>query len=429
MAVVASGGSLLALGSGATSWAASSGGWPAWAVPNLDYRAHHAIDLGTYHDIYRTQPNVQVVVSFKARNVAQIGLHAFRRKSRTERERLDDKHELVRLLMRPGPGHSHYTYLEALMTDRDIFGEHFALKVRDDAGDLKLWRIPPQNVTIGSGSWLRVDSYVVTSTKGKREVPAEAMFHLKRHNPDDPRVGLSPLEALRRILNEDEQAGRYRENFWRNAARIEGVLTAGKRLTDPAMARLRADWERLNTGEAASGRTAILEEGMDFKPLSFNARESQYLETRKLSREEVAAVYHVQPAMVGILDHANFANIREQHTMLYQDTLGPDLVSIEEELERQVLPDIADTDEVYLEFNIKEKLKGSFTEEATALQTAVGGPVLTRNEARARENLPPKAGGDELITPLNVTIGGQASPTDSAPKRAENGHRAKTVDA
>jgi hypothetical protein len=40
---------------------------------------------------------------------------------------------------------------------------------------------------------------------------------------------------------------------------------------------------------------------------------------------------------------------------------------------------------------------------------------MTRNEARARKNLPPVPGGDLLVTPLNVLIGGQSSPTDSAP--------------
>lgn len=38
---------------------------------------------------------------------------------------------------------------------------------------------------------------------------------------------------------------------------------------------------------------------------------------------------------------------------------------------------------------------------------------MTRNEARAANNLPRVEGGDELITPLNVTEGGQASPRDT----------------
>jgi hypothetical protein len=38
---------------------------------------------------------------------------------------------------------------------------------------------------------------------------------------------------------------------------------------------------------------------------------------------------------------------------------------------------------------------------------------MTRNEARADNNLPPIEGGDELIVPLNVVEGGQASPQDT----------------
>ena len=37
---------------------------------------------------------------------------------------------------------------------------------------------------------------------------------------------------------------------------------------------------------------------------------------------------------------------------------------------------------------------------------------MTRNETRKIQNLPAVEGGDELITPLNVLIGGQASPQD-----------------
>ena len=49
------------------------------------------------------------------------------------------------------------------------------------------------------------------------------------------------------------------------------------------------------------------------------------------------------------------------------------------------------------------------------MQAAVGGPYMTRNEARALNNLPSVAGGDDLIVPLNVLTGGLASPQDTAP--------------
>ena len=47
--------------------------------------------------------------------------------------------------------------------------------------------------------------------------------------------------------------------------------------------------------------------------------------------------------------------------------------------------------------------------------TSTGAPWLTRNEARARANLPAIDGADELVVPLNVLTGGMASPRDTAP--------------
>ena len=47
----------------------------------------------------------------------------------------------------------------------------------------------------------------------------------------------------------------------------------------------------------------------------------------------------------------------------------------------------------------------------------MGAPFLSRNEARARLDLPAIEGGDELIVPLNVLEGGLASPRDTDPTR------------
>jgi hypothetical protein len=154
---------------------------------------------------------------------------------------------------------------------------------------------------------------------------------------------------------------------------------------------------------------------MKFVSASQTAEQLQYVEARKLTREEVAAAYFIPPPMVGILDHATFSNVKEQHKHLYQDTLGPWLSMIAEELNLQLLADFEDSTNSYLEFNLAEKLRGSFEEQADQLQQAVGGPWMTRNEARATQNMPAVEGGDELIVPLNVITGGQANPQDSAP--------------
>jgi len=103
------------------------------------------------------------------------------------------------------------------------------------------------------------------------------------------------------------------------------------------------------------------------------------------------------------------SNIREQHKNLYQDALGPWLKMIEEEIELQLLAGMADSDGVYCEFNIAEKLAGSFEEQVASLQSAVGVPWMTVNEARARMNLPSQKDGDGLATPLNMLPAGAVS--------------------
>lgn len=69
----------------------------------------------------------------------------------------------------------------------------------------------------------------------------------------------------------------------------------------------------------------------------------------------------------------------------------------------------------YCEFDLSAKLAASFEEQAGVLQSSAGGPWMTRNEVRARMNMPALPGGDELIVPLNVSEGGLASPNDTDP--------------
>lgn len=380
-----------------------------------------------YATMYRTQPNVRTCVDFLARNIAQLGLHVFRRVSDTDRERLYD-HPLAQTIKMPLPAQfkmTEYRFKEAVMSDMGIYFNAYLLKIRLE-NSLSLLRIPPIYVTPKGG--LLPTSYEVTIGGVLKTFQADEIIHFRGYNPENPISGLSPLETLRRILAEEHESGNYREHFWANAARQSGIIkrpAAAPEWSTTARERFKAEFEELYAGGDNSGKTAILEEGMEWQTTSFNARESEYLSGRKLTREECARAYHIPLPMVGILDNATFSNITEQHKNLYQDTLGPWLAMLEQDIELQLLPEYSDTEGVYCEFNIAEKLAGSFEEQTKSLQAAVGRPWMTADEARAKMNLPSMGGdADQLVTPLNVIVGGQASPQDSAPKAAgEQGGR------
>ncbi len=407
-----------------------AGWWPAPAYGSMTLYDQFTYDYAT---LWKTQPNVRVCVDFLARNIAQLGLHVFRRVSETDRERLRE-HGLARLIAQPLPSQykvTRYRLIESLVADLGVYFNAFWLKLPSDQGGVGgLLRIPPPYVAVKGG--LVPTAYEVTVGGRTQAIAPAGIVHFRGYNAENPLVGLSPLETLRRVLAEEHAAGDYREHFWRNAARMHGVITRppdAPTWSTPARDRFKAEFEELYSGGSNSGKTAILEEGMDWKPVQFNAQESEYLGGRKLTREECARAYHIPLPMVGILDHATFSNIKEQHKQLYQDSLGPWLAMIEDDLDLQLVPDFEDAEGVYTEFNIAEKLQGSFEEQTAAMQTAVGRPWMTPNEARARLNMPSLGGdADELATPLNVLVG-RGSGGSESPETEESGEKGRALAA
>lgn len=384
----------------------------------------------SYANMYRTQPNVRTVVDFLARNVAQLGLHAYRRVSDTDRQRLAD-FPAIQWLNRPNPSTTRYRLIESTMGDMGVFFSSTWLKVRTP-GRLGLVRLPAPQVEIEGGLFPTLFRWNPGSGDPKEFAPSEVV-HFGGYDPENAFFAVSPLETLRRILLEEMATQDYRAYYMRNHARMDGVIERDKdqkAWTPEQWKTWRADWRASQTGRENTGNTAVLMPGMTWKERSYSAKDSELTTSRKLTREEVARAYHIPLPMVGILDHATFSNIKEQHKNLYQDALGPWLVMIEEELERQLLPEVDDSENVYFEFNIAEKLKGSFEEQASGLLALVGRPVMTANEGRARVNLPriddPTA--DELAQPLNTETPSQGSESASSSTSSPAPRRSADVD-
>lgn len=370
---------------------------PSWQSA-IGHHSGGALDLYgnslvSYAKVYRTQPNIRIGIDFVARNVAQLGVGVFRRMSDTDRLRLND-HELAQWLTHPNPWTTRYRLIENLLKDFGTYENAYWLKVRMAANSLQrigLIRVPPAEMSIEGR--IRPTAFIWTQPNGVRQAydPSEFVY-FGGYDPDNPLMGLSMLYTMQRILAEEAAAGDYRQSLWGNSTRMEGVIerpVTAKKWSPEQRQEWREQWQdAFASGGARPGSVAVLEDGMSWKPISFSSKDSEYVSARKLVREYCAASQHIPQPFVGILDHATFSNIREQHKNLYQDTLGPALEMIQQEIERQLLPECLDQDRVYVEFNIQDKLKGSFEEQATSLQQLVGRPIMTANEGRARLNLP-----------------------------------------
>jgi HK97 family phage portal protein len=382
----------------------------------------------TYEAIWRAQPALRTVVGFLARNIAELDIHVFKKLSQTDRQRVDD-HPLARLLAQPYPGTGWTTYRLISWTVHElcIYDTAYWLKVQPplpgSAGGLI--PLPARFVTPQGTNLWAPDSYRITGQSGFQDFPAEQVVHFHGYSPDDPRIGVSPIETLAQILAEEFAANQYREQLWRNGARVSGYITRPKdapRWSNDARDRFQRGWSRYEGEAATAGKTPILEDGMTYNPSSVTPREAQYAESRQLTREEVAVAYYVNPVMLGLLKQGPGGAVPAIHKMLYADTFGPWLQQLAQDIETQLLIDLdpGGVGSVYVEFNLRRKMQGSFEEQAAAISASVGAPWMTRNEARALQNLPELPEATDLIVPLNVTKGGLANPRDTAPDNPSN---------
>lgn len=365
---------------------------------------------GDYGMLYRRQPAVRAVVDLLARNIAQLNLKVYDKVGADDRIELST-HPLALLYRRPNPLTTRYRHMRDTVSDMAIYDVAYWRKLRA-GGRIAVVRVPPSKICPEYDQ--RTGRTVYRLNDGTLLARSDLVI-FPGYSPDGDSDGVSPLETLRRVLAEEAAGQQHRENMWRNSARQGGVIERpieAPEWSDTARARFRADWEATLTGGVNAGRTAILEDGMEWRAAAFSSKDTEYIEGRQLTYREVAIVYGMDPSVIGMGSETK-ANAEEYHQQLYQDVLGPWLRDLQDELELQLLPEFDPlmTSTVYLEFNIKEKLKGSFEDEAAALTSAVGVPHMSVNEGRARQNLPriDDEAFDIPIRPLNVLYGGQAA--------------------
>jgi len=297
------------------------------------------------------------------------------------------------------------------VADRCLGGNHYSELV--ESGDQKvILPVPFFAVQPRGGTLVQAARYDLRiGSQPPREVPAERMLHVRTYNPIDLRVGVSPLSALRQILRNEQEALTANSDMWANGARISGWIERDATLpphTEEQQKEFRTAWQNAHAGRGNSAKTAVLH-GMKFHEASWSPKETEFIEGRRLTLETVCRAYNVQPSILGLTDTATFASQKEFHRQLYVDTLGPLFRAIEDELNATLVPWLYPGDDsVYIEFNVEEKMRLSFEEQAASLRQAVGVPWLSVNQALALQNLPriDDPAFDVPVKPANINYAG-----------------------
>lgn len=249
-------------------------------------------------------------------------------------------------------------------------------------------------------------SYTLRHDDGTTEtLLADEVFHLPGVTIDgDGTFGASVLRYARESLGAAYAADSYGARFWRNDATPGVVLEHPKQLSDAAAKRIEETWNANHAGYRNARRTSVLEEGMKVSVIGMSHEDAQFLETRNFDVVTVCRWFRMQPHKIAHLLNATFSNIEHQSIEHVTDTIQPWAVRWERAIRRQL---IQDKQRYFAEHLFDALLRGDTASRFAAYTSAVGGPWMTADEARVKENMNRIDGGDELLRPLNTTPAGR----------------------
>ena len=154
---------------------------------------------------------------------------------------------------------------------------------------------------------------------------------------------------------------------------------------------------------------------MSFEPLKVSLVDVELINALKLSSIDIARIFKIPMHMLNMLDAATFNNVEPLQIQFVAFCLIPWLRRHEQAMMRDfLLPD--ERADYYIEFNVGGLLRGDQQARYAAYALARQWGWLSINDIRRMENLPPVAGGDAYLEPLNMKAAGSMPPNGGKPQ-------------
>ena len=370
--------------------------------------------------LYATEYAVRTVTDFIASNIASLPFKAYVQQANGDRAEIAGGTPLASMLAHPSgiTGQTRFTLFKALLLDQLLTGSMCAT-ITHTAPGYGLRRLLPSNYSIrvnGNEEPTALD-VTIDGHSSTLRLPNAAVLLSHGYNPDTAGVPAT----LRDLLEEGRALAEYRRQIALNGGRVSAYITRPKEMPWPSQEAQDEFVQGMRAYVGKGGREGgwpLLNDGMEIKTVdAFKPVDVNDLEARDRINIAVCNAYHVSPENLGFRTGTN-SNIQAFKEQLWAVELMPYIVQFEQAL-NMTLPAITGQPDAWIEANVDAKLRGTFSEQYQALSTATGRPFMTTNEARRLLNRPQVPEGDQLITPLNVSEGGQPSPQDGGRTQQE----------
>ena len=222
--------------------------------------------------------------------------------------------------------------------------------------------------------------------------------------------GVSPVTAAREFLGLGIAVQKFGASFFGNGALPGSLIEVPGQLTPEGVAQVKSAWNDVHRGAANGNRLAVLTENAKFSKISLSPEDSQFLQTKQATVQDVARLYGVPPHLLADASGSTSwgSGLAEQNVAFAQFSLRPLVTRLEAALTAIMRSEGIAV--AYARFDL-ESMRRSTSDRWDSYSTAIQTGVLSIDEIRSYENLPalPDGQGSKHYVPLNL------APVDTPP--------------
>jgi len=335
-------------------------------------------------------------------------------KKSEELEEVTD-HRFIDLMDKVNALHNWQDLLEYTSMYTDLTGEGYWLVIPDALGlPEQIWPIPSNYIEPKYGKSLDEPIEYYVYKRGQNEVRIEPEYVMRIFYPSPHNVfrGFSCVQGVADAVYIQSQMYETETALFENHARIGGVVTSNDSISTQDAERLKEDFRQKHQGAAKSGKTLFLPRGMEFHRDAMTPDELNYIEGRKLVREEISIAFDVPIACL-VPESANRSISEVADYRHAKNGILPRCERIAAKINEKLIPLYGEQmkqTSIFVAFDNPVPEDKEF-EHKKRIEEVDGG-VLAVNEARSEIGKEDVEGGDDILVsntkvPLSMVASNQ----------------------